>query len=186
MLSALFRVGSWRPEPLRYTMLLSVALSDAIESCAPGVRIQVKWPNDLMLNGRKLAGVLAEALWEGRDLTLIVGAGINVTVTEEQLGPVASTATSLFREGVVVDRGVLLAQLLQQLDAWDALPLEDLRAAWKQRLWGRGQTIRLREPLSSGELEQSVVILGVTPEGALRVLLPGGGEHTTTTAELIL
>ena len=77
---------------------------------------QVRWPNDVVVGGRKLAGVLAE-LREGR---LVVGVGVNANLTPAQLpaGARASAATSLrILRGAPVDRAQLLADLVASIEA---------------------------------------------------------------------
>ncbi len=186
LLSILFREESAAPEPGRYTRLVSVALAEAVERVAPGLAPTVKWPNDLLLGGRKVAGVLAEAAWDGERLAVIVGAGTNVSTSRAALDAVAPRATSLAAEaGEPVDRGALLRALLERLDAWLSRSQGELLAAWQRRLWGRGQPVRLRG-LDGGVEEQEVVVLGAEADGALRVRLAGGAERVTAVAELIL
>jgi biotin-[acetyl-CoA-carboxylase] ligase BirA-like protein len=96
-------------------------------SCAEAVRLvtglmpDIKLPNDLLVDGRKLAGILAEA----RDERVVLGIGINVNVPQEDLPKgVDREPTSLLAElGAPVDRGVLLAAVLLELerryDAWN-------------------------------------------------------------------
>ena len=71
------------PTPWRWTSLASVALAEAIEAILPALQPQIKWPNDLMLDGRKVAGILAETSWDGRQLRAIVGVGVNVSSTRD-------------------------------------------------------------------------------------------------------
>lgn len=188
LMSALFRQqGEFPPQPHRYTMLVCVALAEAVEQAAGPVQVQVKWPNDLVLDGKKLAGVLAEAAWDGERLAVVVGAGLNVNLDPEALAQAAPTATSLLAAlGRPVDRGAIFRAYLRQLDWWERQPLPDLRAAWSARLWGRGQTLKLRLPESAGDTEHQAVVLGTDQDGGLRVRLEDGRQVTTTTGELIL
>ena len=98
-----------------------VATADALER-ALGLAVQIKWPNDVMVNRRKVAGVLAEA----RDGVVVLGIGINVNQTREQLPldarvPAASLRTVAGREH---DRERVLDSLLTHLDR--------LYAAWRE------------------------------------------------------
>ena len=79
------------------TILSSVALVDAVESVT-GLRPQIKWPNDLMVSGRKLAGLLIETEPEGARLAFaVIGIGLNVGHTADDFSPeVRDLATSLF------------------------------------------------------------------------------------------
>lgn len=61
------------------SLRVALAVADAIEHACPGVVLQLKWPNDLMLGGRKLGGILCEARWHGGTLGWVaVGLGMNV------------------------------------------------------------------------------------------------------------
>jgi BirA family biotin operon repressor/biotin-[acetyl-CoA-carboxylase] ligase len=112
-----------RPPPERVAAQLSlvagVAVADAVEH-ATGLTVQIKWPNDVMVNRKKVAGVLAEA----RDGTVVVGIGLNVNQSHDELPrdakvPVASLRTT---DGKVRDRAPILASCLERLerhyDAW--------------------------------------------------------------------
>src|SRR5207302_1684231 len=96
MLSILFRESAGAaPLPLRFTRLASVSLAEAIEEVVPALRPAIKWPNDLMLDDRKVAGILAEASSDGQALTAIVGIGLNVNTLPAELAHVGPAATSL-------------------------------------------------------------------------------------------
>jgi BirA family biotin operon repressor/biotin-[acetyl-CoA-carboxylase] ligase len=185
MLSMVFRETGPEPKPWRYTCVVSVALAEAIERVASSLRPAVKWPNDLLLDDRKVAGILAESAWDGEHLLVIVGVGVNVGTTADELEQIGAPATSLaVASGAPVDRGELLLTLIRSLDGWLVRPFETTRAAWQSRLWGRGQQVRLADPSLDGE--QHVVVLGVEADGSLRVQLADGSERITTTGELIL
>jgi BirA family biotin operon repressor/biotin-[acetyl-CoA-carboxylase] ligase len=181
MLSILLREHGSEPRPWRCTAMASVALVEVLEPRIQEVRI--KWPNDVLIDGRKVAGVLAESTWDGQHLTVIVGLGLNVSTSAEALAGIDKPATSLLvASGQRFDRGELLRELIGRIDSWLGRPQEELHQAWQSRLWGRGQSVRLAD-LDS---EQDVVILGAGFDGALRVRLADGTERSTTTGELIL
>jgi len=94
------------------TLAVGAALAGVVDELAPG-RVKLKWPNDVELDGKKLAGILVEAQTRGDHVSaLIVGAGLNVAATE--LAPeIATTATSLALGGVDVrDRVELAARVV--------------------------------------------------------------------------
>lgn len=105
--------------PERWPLLSMVAALAAREALldACGVRVGVKWPNDLVVGQRKIGGLLTEVVGS----MAIVGIGINVAWTEEAL-PTAE-ATSVLVEGGRTDREELLARVL--------VNLEELRARWR-------------------------------------------------------
>jgi BirA family biotin operon repressor/biotin-[acetyl-CoA-carboxylase] ligase len=186
LLSMVFRETIARPVPWRWTTLASVALCDAVEALSPACLPRIKWPNDVLLDDRKLAGVLAESTFDGQQLVAIVGVGVNVSTSAADLAAIGAPATSLTAaSGQLIERGDLLQALLGQLTAWLARPEPELRAAWDARLWGRGQRVRLVDGPAGDQLVE-VVVLGTAPDGALRVRLPDGAERTTLTGEILL
>jgi BirA family transcriptional regulator, biotin operon repressor / biotin---[acetyl-CoA-carboxylase] ligase len=183
MLSIIFRESATPPTPWRWTSLASVALAESFQELLPTLAPAIKWPNDVLLNDRKVAGILAETTSDGQQLVAVVGVGVNVHSDEATLAPVGGTATSLrIASGLDIDRGQLLVTFLRQMDTWLARPWPELHAAWQARLWGRGQRLRL---LDLGR-EEEVVVLGAELDGSLRVRLADGTERHTTTGELIL
>jgi BirA family biotin operon repressor/biotin-[acetyl-CoA-carboxylase] ligase len=183
LLSVVFRDTASPPVPWRWTSLASVALAEAIEEILPGLRPAIKWPNDVLLNDRKVAGILAETSWDGQQLLTIVGVGINVTTELADLAALGGAATSLrMAAGQDVDRGRLLHAFVRQIDAWIERPATERYAAWQARLWGRGQRLRLAD---LGR-DEEVIVLGGEPDGSLRVRMSDGTERVTTTGELVV
>jgi BirA family biotin operon repressor/biotin-[acetyl-CoA-carboxylase] ligase len=86
-----------------------VAMTDAVAAQLPGHAVGLKWPNDVLVDGRKICGILAEVVPQG----VIVGSGVNTTMTRAQL-PVP-TATSFAALGVAVDADRLLSDYLTRL-----------------------------------------------------------------------
>jgi BirA family biotin operon repressor/biotin-[acetyl-CoA-carboxylase] ligase len=178
MLSVIFRERSPTVMPWRWTSLASVALAEAIHELLPDLHPAIKWPNDVMLDDLKAAGILAETTSDGEQLLAIVGVGANVNSSPPDL----AAATSLrIAAGHPVERGQLLLTLLRRVDHWHGRPWPELHADWQARLWRRGQRLRL---LDLGRAEE-VVVLGAELDGSLRVRLPDGTERYTTTGELI-
>jgi BirA family biotin operon repressor/biotin-[acetyl-CoA-carboxylase] ligase len=95
------------------SLVAGTAVAEALAAHA-NVEATVKHPNDVLLRGRKVAGILAESS-EGR---VVLGIGVNVTQAHDELPPDADPpATSLALEGGDVDRADLLAALLERLEA---------------------------------------------------------------------
>ena len=117
-LSILLRPQLPPEELLGVTGMTAVAVCAAVERTA-GVRPGIKWTNDLVLNGRKLCGILTEMAVEGETgITqfLVIGAGVNVSHTPEDFEPeVAKMATSLAQEGYQVSRAALAAAMAEEL-----------------------------------------------------------------------
>jgi BirA family biotin operon repressor/biotin-[acetyl-CoA-carboxylase] ligase len=101
-----------KPPPERnvpeLSLVAGIAVADTLERML-GLSVQIKWPNDVMLRRRKVAGCLAEA----RDHTVVLGIGVNVNQTREQLPPNAGSLRTL--TGREWDREELLSTLLEDL-----------------------------------------------------------------------
>jgi BirA family biotin operon repressor/biotin-[acetyl-CoA-carboxylase] ligase len=93
------------------SLVAGAAVAEAVER-ETGLATKVKHPNDVLIGGRKVAGILAEAA-DGR---VVLGVGINLSQTKDQL-PDAAAATSLALEGAAVDRVALLVTVLERLEA---------------------------------------------------------------------
>ncbi len=138
----------------------ALAVADLAVHYAPHAAITVKWPNDVLADGRKLAGILLEAGpgW------LAIGVGINLATFPEGT---EFPATSLAALGVMVpadDALVLLAaRFAHWYDAWMKDGFEGLRGAWLARAGGLGLPIRARLPHE----EHHGVFEGIDGEGAL-------------------
>jgi len=157
-------VGRWPWLPL----LTGLAVVDAVEALA-GRRAWLKWPNDVLLGDRKLAGILTERIERGGGAVAVVGVGMNVTTTRDEL-PV-DTATSLTLAGVPgPDRTALLLALLGSFDRWYDAWVRDrgagLRDAYTAACSTVGRTVRVEVP-GGGVLRGAAV--GVDEEGRLLV-----------------
>jgi BirA family transcriptional regulator, biotin operon repressor / biotin---[acetyl-CoA-carboxylase] ligase len=96
-------------------LLAGVAVATAVREVA-SVAASLKWPNDVLIGDRKLAGILAEQSGD----VLVIGIGLNVGMAEDALpvSPTGLRATSLFVEGADVAREPLLVEALRQLERW--------------------------------------------------------------------
>jgi BirA family biotin operon repressor/biotin-[acetyl-CoA-carboxylase] ligase len=160
------------------TLAAGVAVADGIQT-ATGLAVDLKWPNDAFIGGRKVAGILAEAISTSGGLDVIVGCGINV-MPAAYPPDVAARATSLERElGRPVDRGMLLAECLANLAAryadLQAGRLADVTSAWRRRAvatFGR----RVRGDIGGNvvegvaeDLDETGALMVRTVEGLARV-----------------
>lgn len=163
-LSVLVRDALAAPLAPWLPLLAGLALAEALDALAPG-RVSIKWPNDLLLDGSKVCGILAEVVPGGRDV--VIGSGLNLRQSAAQL-PVA-TATSLAIAGVDVDEPALdrlIADYLRGLRA--AVSGEDAGA--QDRVRARCATIgmRVRVTLADGAVLEGVAT-GLAVDGRLEV-----------------
>ena len=116
--SVLLRPSSVPPALRGWLPLLTgVAVASALRKAA-AVDATVKWPNDVLIGGRKVAGILAEQSSDGS--AVVVGVGLNVATPEDSLpvSPTGLPATSLLAEGADIAREPLLAEILVRLERW--------------------------------------------------------------------
>ncbi len=151
-----------------------------------GVEARVKWPNDVLVGGRKLAGVLTESSSSSRGVDwVVVGIGVNVAVDPTSLGPVAKTATSLHLEAgrtpAVEDVAAgVLARLTVWYDALEGRPSQVVDA-WRARAvpwWGRPVQVRTTGGVLRGTLRD------VDETGALLVDREEGGVERVLSGEV--
>jgi BirA family biotin operon repressor/biotin-[acetyl-CoA-carboxylase] ligase len=168
------------------TMALGLGAAEAIEAEC-GLHADIKWPNDLQLHGRKLAGVLAEGAFTGNRLDYIVaGIGLNVAVDFGDRPELADIGASLHKAvGGPVDVAALLAALLARTEAhYLAMraghsPL----AAWQARLHTLGQPVVAH--LAGGRTLRGVAS-AVLPDGGLRIDLDDGGSEVVRASDVTL
>jgi BirA family biotin operon repressor/biotin-[acetyl-CoA-carboxylase] ligase len=157
----------------RVTMLAGLAVCEALEQAA-GIQPALKWPNDVLLDGRKAGGILVETGLSGEQLDyVVVGIGLNVSAApppEAVLFPATAVATATGRP---VDRLALLRAILERLEAGygDLPPLSNrLHSAWRQRLVWVGE----RVVAQSAEGDYHGVVTGAAEDGALLLKLDTG------------
>ncbi|MGW6425289.1 biotin--[acetyl-CoA-carboxylase] ligase [Nocardia sp. NPDC055053] len=149
-LSILVRLPDIDPTTLGWLPLLTgVAVVDALRR-ATGAGAELKWPNDVLLGGRKLAGILAEVAATGAAPAVVVGIGLNVDLDESEL-PVPH-ATSLTLAGIDTDRTGLVAAILTEFaarfSAWQRAgwATSELAAAYRERCATIGVDVRAELP----------------------------------------
>jgi len=171
--SVLLRPGIPAVDAAPLTFMASLALADAIREL--GLSPAIKWPNDVLVKRRKVAGTLVELAVSGERVEyMILGVGVNVNVDRaalaEALGDAAGAATSL-REalGHPVDRNALAAAFLTYLDEWLVIYREQgpaaLLRAWRERDIVTGRRVEVHE----GSLILDGRARGVNDEGVLEV-----------------
>ena len=151
----------------RLPLLAGLAAAESVEQTY-GLSVQLKWPNDLLADGKKLAGILCEALVQGSSAGYLAGIGLNCN--QKKFPPeLESRATSLSRLlGRPVDIPDLLQELLRRLKA--SLADGDWREKVMDRLYGLGSEAVLLSGaggLSQPGSEQIGLVLGVNPDGSL-------------------
>jgi BirA family biotin operon repressor/biotin-[acetyl-CoA-carboxylase] ligase len=173
-----------RPLDERHALLplaVPVAVCEAAEELAPGTPCRVKWPNDVWVEGRKLAGVLIEG--RPQNGWGVIGIGLNLAISPDEFPPeLQDTATSLFTsdsdEGGTPTTHAAADALSRRLSEWVEADPRSVLFAWRER-----DALRGREVSWEGG---SGVADGVDDRGYLVVVTPGGDRVAVGAGEVHL
>jgi BirA family biotin operon repressor/biotin-[acetyl-CoA-carboxylase] ligase len=171
----------------RYAMIAGLAGLDAIHETT-GLRGDIKWPNDLLLNGCKVAGILGDATWHG-DRLEVVRLGIGVNIGGERAVFAARTlpdATSIEAEsGRHVERDAFLQAFLAAFARWedtkDAGRAAQIASAWRASVLTCGRHVSVAH--RDGRSIHGVAVR-VTDDGDMIVMTDEGAEIRLSTADV--
>jgi BirA family transcriptional regulator, biotin operon repressor / biotin---[acetyl-CoA-carboxylase] ligase len=182
-----------RPLEERHMMLplaVPLAVCEAAEDLNPELSCKVKWPNDIHVEGRKLAGVLIEA--RPQDGWAVIGIGLNISIQKEEFPTeLQETAISLFDPGHRTQEGgsagpspllpagpPLLGPLNKRLNHWVQAEPHEVLAEWRKRDTLKGKEVEWSD--GSGVAD------GVDDRGYLVVVTPGGDRIAVGAGEVHL
>jgi len=180
-----------RPHPAeaahvtRFTALGALGLVKALSGL--GLGSEIKWPNDILLGGKKVGGVLVEADWQADSLNaVVVGMGVNVAAgavppAEDLRYPATSVAEML---GETVDRWTLMGEILREmmgirLNLAEPTFVEE----WNAHLAFRNEWVRFSSP---GGSSRRVKILGIEEDGHLTLENEDGGVEQVVAGEIVI
>lgn len=168
------------------TLAAAVAVAEAISGFGVS-RVEIKWPNDVLTGGRKIAGILTESsLLDGKIDSAVVGIGVNVrrAAVPEDL---TDRATSLESEGVAVEPSQVLSRVLERLAVWrpraESAGDEAILARWLDLA---PMAIGAGVHVSDGAGSYDAVTEGITDDGRLRVRKSDGRLEILTAADVTL
>ncbi|CAA7599923.1 Hypothetical protein DEACI_0557 [Acididesulfobacillus acetoxydans] len=158
----------------KLTLSASLAVLDGIRA-ACGVEAGIKWPNDIIYQGRKLAGILGEVAGEWTTLqSIVLGIGINCNLRKDQFPQDIPAETLQDITGTNLNLNILAARVLERLE-YEVETLEregfdSARERWLANAWGLGEDVLVRRgtEVFTGRLA------GISAEGALLLESPGG------------
>jgi BirA family transcriptional regulator, biotin operon repressor / biotin---[acetyl-CoA-carboxylase] ligase len=157
------------PHLSRIVGLAALALADSFGML--GLAPQIKWPNDILLNGRKAAGILIESVWSGEDVDcVVIGIGINVAKssvpsTDILRFPAISLEHVL---GEAPDRSKLLHNILASLIALRPhIRTDSFMKSWEKLLAYHGRQVRVE---MGGEQSVTGKVIGLEADGSLKLL----------------
>lgn len=167
------------------TLVMGLSAAEGIRKVS-GVEAEIKWPNDIVMNKKKVCGILTEMATEMEYVNyVVIGVGINVNqkyFPEE----IKETATSLYEEtGNVYRRSELIAAVLKRFEKnyetfLEAGDLSGIRKAYDSILVNRGQEVKILEPGN----EYTAVAEGINKNGELIVMLPDGRRKNIFAGEV--
>lgn len=179
--STLVRLRPGDPAAATIALVAAVALDEVVGAYAAPERLQLKWPNDLLLDGAKLSGILLERNGD----TVIVGIGVNLAHHPEGLDrPATSLAASGF--GAPDPAGFLLdlaAAFERWLGRWRRDGLGPVRARWIERAHPKGTALSVRLP---GSEAIDGLFDGLGEDGALRLRLADGSVRTIHAGDVFM
>lgn len=179
--STLVRLRPYDPQPGTLALVAAVAVQEAVSLYLPPERVQIKWPNDLLVDGAKLCGMLLERSGDA----IIIGIGLNIASS-----PVIPDrpATSMAASGAgEVDPGYFLETLADTFARWLAIwrgeGMMPVRAQWLK--YAHPQGTALKANLPDGNSVEGL-FAGLDQDGALILRLANGTSHVIHAADIFL
>lgn len=187
--SILFRPSKPLEDISVFTLLIAVAVARAIKKKLPQIDAGIKWPNDILIQGRKVCGILTELKAEADRLHyLITGIGLNFNSVRADFPPeLQKTATSIFLEnnGHPLSRKEMAGQILREMDSIYRKYLnnetEEILSLWK------AHNITLGKKITIKSLRESFTgkAVDIDRYGALIIAGPGGDKRRFVAGEII-
>lgn len=129
-MSIILKSGRSHEEMAWTNFMVSVTVCETLRELTR-LPLELKWPNDILINGKKICGILMETVNKNREVFLIIGIGININ-QQNFPEPLDSTATSLFIETQTVwDRWIILAKIISRFDDNNANLSPEIITRWK-------------------------------------------------------
>jgi BirA family biotin operon repressor/biotin-[acetyl-CoA-carboxylase] ligase len=177
----LVRLRDGDPPAPTLALVASVALHEVASARAPGVKMQIKWPNDLLAEGAKLAGILLERA----DEAVAIGFGVNLAAHPTDVERPATSLAAL--AGAAPDVGTFHEYLAENFARWLALwrgsGLAVVRAAWLAAAHPPGTPLAARS--ASGAWVEGLFD-GLDEDGGLRLRLADGNVRTIHAGDVFL
>ncbi len=180
-----FFIEKQRPDIGNLPQLMALAAAEVAEKLH--FKPQLKWPNDVMIHRKKVAGILCETIPFSDTLAIILGIGLNVNMTQEQLDSIDRPATSFFAEdGVTRDLEAVLKELQERFGALLEQFLEEgfipFLPEYKKRLvHQKGDAIRFHDNRTIWEGR----FVDMNRDGSLRLELASSEERTFVAGEIL-
>lgn len=181
--STLVRLRAEDPSPATLAFIASLALHDAVSGFLPAAHrddLSLKWPNDLLLGGAKLSGILLERESDA----VVIGIGVNLAHHPEDLDrPATSLATRTTPPSPDIFLRELAERFARRLAEWRDDGFSGIREAWLERAHASGAGLTVHDP--SGEKLEGRFD-GLTDDGALRLRLADGSVRVMHAGDVFL
>ncbi len=151
------------------SLVAALAVADTVRDLVPAAAVTLKWPNDVLLAGSKVSGILLET----SDEVVVIGVGINLAHAPRRTR-YSATWIDCWRSApasIEEARNLFLAALARRFETWTDHGFETLRLAWLNRAHGLGVPVEVTE---NGTDRVSGRFGGLDREGCMLVMLPGG------------
>lgn len=156
------------------TLMAAVALAETISISLEGCNVNIKWPNDILVDGKKCAGILSEMKSEkGHIKHVILGIGVNVNFDPLSLpSELSSIATSMAGiSGHTISRVSIIQSLYRNLESWYKRYLKEgfsvVKKGWNSKSGMIGQHVRAASASGSEDAYEEGISLGINDNGAL-------------------
>lgn len=188
-LSMYWRLEQGPAAAIGLSLVIGMVMAEVLQELG-AEKVRVKWPNDLYLDDRKLAGILVELTGKTGDAAqIVIGAGINLAMRNVEEHVVNQGWINLQEAGVIINRNILAARLITELRSALALFEEEGLAPWLSRWDKLDNFINRPVKLIIGEKEIFGISRGIDAQGALLLEQDGvikpwmGGEISLRSAE---
>jgi len=167
------------------TFVAAVALREALASfLAPQLNVQMKWPNDILVQDRKIAGILLEAQSERDRTRIVLGMGTNISHHPQEA---EFLATSLREEGVDTTPKtvfeVLAKTMAEHISIWEeGRGFPSILRLWRAHAWGLGKAVTVKLP--NGQIFEGV-FEALENDGRMRVCDRHGERHLLSVAQIM-
>jgi BirA family biotin operon repressor/biotin-[acetyl-CoA-carboxylase] ligase len=172
-LTGLYHLAGPAAEAAQLSFAAALAVAEALDRYVEPARVRLKWPNDVKLDGAKVAGVLLEASERARGVELIVGIGVNLARAPDALPGEATSLTWALRSDPPSPHHFASAVVAAYEDwrrRWAEAGFSPLRTAWLARAEGLGEPVTAM----AGQSRIEGVFEDLDADGALVVATPGG------------
>ncbi|MBO0471446.1 bifunctional biotin--[acetyl-CoA-carboxylase] ligase/biotin operon repressor BirA [Enterococcus sp. DIV0242_7C1] len=186
-MSMLLRPNQRFEEMAQYTVIMAVAAARAMDELAH-LTTEIKWVNDIYLNGKKIGGILSEAMSDvesGQISNVIIGMGINFSLKQNEFPEeLQEKATSIFSDRTpTITRNELIAAIWNQFYRILAqLPAEDFLDEYRQKSFVLGKTVSF----SQAGTDYDGTAIAINERGELIVQLSDGSEKVLSSGEISL